>query len=121
MEKLWEVRVDPEVDEFMLGRSAQDNKKFDDAFCELKKYGPHLERETKGKFAHSLKNAKYANLKQLIVKSGRSVLRFAYYVDKKQVVHILCGGDKRGVSETVFYRRLIARAIGKIEALNKRG
>ena len=121
MEKLWEVRIDPEVGKIVRGMSAKDGKKFADAIRDLKRYGPHLERETRGKSAHSLKNARHANLKELIVKSGRSVWRFAYYIDKQGLVHVLCGGDKRGVSKSVFYDWLTKRALRKIEARNKRG
>ena len=121
MEQLWEVEIDPEVGKIVRGMSAKDGKKFVEAIDELRMRGADLERWSRGKKAHALKNAKYSNLKELIVKSGRSVWRFAYYIDKQGVIHVLCGGDKRGVSKSVFYRRLIDRAIGKIEALNKRG
>ena len=119
MAQVWEVLLRPRVKKIMLGMTKQERGKMNGAILELKQHGPHLEMQSRGKYAHALKNARYANLKQLIVRAGKSVWRFAYYVDKHQVVHILCGGDKRGVSQTVFYKRLVDEAYREIDAIER--
>lgn len=119
MGQLWEVRIRPRVDKLILGMRKQERQKMDGAIDTLKVFGPHLERRSGGRDAHALKGSRYSNLKELIVRSGKSAWRFAYYVDKNQVVHILAGGDKRGVSKKVFYDRLIAMAEREIDAINR--
>ena len=119
MAQLWEVRFRPKADKTILGMTRQERQKMDGAIAALKEQGANLEMWSRGNKAHALKNAPYANLKELIVRSGRSAWRFAYYIDKHQVVHVLCGGDKRGVSKSVFYRRLIDEACREIEAIER--
>ena len=117
---LWRIKLHDEVEETLETMTQQNRKKFSGIIALLEEFGPDLERFSRGKYAHSLKNSRHTNLKELIVKSGKSVLRFAYYIDNHQVVHILCGGDKRGGSEALFYRRLIDKADRMIDAI-KRG
>ena len=117
----YKVDIDPEVQEILDNMTAQDNQKVGVAIRFLEEYGPHVEMKTRGQYAHSLKNSRHAGLKELIVRAGKSVWRFAYYyIDKDQTAYILCGGDKRGKSETLFYKRLIDKADRKIDAI-KRG
>ena len=116
---LWEVQVDDEVQDILNAMPEKEADKAYEIINMLKQHGPHLERFSRGELAHSLKNSRYSNLKELIVKSGRSPWRFAYFIDKRQIVHILCGGDKRRATQSVFYRRLIARADAKIDAITR--
>ena len=116
---LWKVIVRPRVRKILAKMAEAEREKFRGAVTFLEEFGPDLEMWSRGKKAHALKNARHANLKELIIKSRRSAWRFAYYVDKKQVVFILSGGDKRGVSKKVFYRRLIDQACNEIDAIER--
>ena len=116
---LWEINIDPEVREILDNMTEKEGDKASQVIGMLEEHGPNLERFTRGALAHALKTSRHANLKELIVKSGKSVWRFAYYIDKHQIVHILCGGEKRGVSQSRFYRRLIAQAEAKIDAIER--
>ena len=42
--------------------------------------------------------------------------RFAFAFDLNRQAVILCGGDKSGISESRFYKRLIAKADSRFEA-----
>ncbi len=68
--------------------------------------GPRLGRP----HADTLKGSRHANMKELRGKTDRSVLRIAFAFDPRRVARILCGGDKAGVSEKTFYKKLIAKA-----------
>ena len=119
MRQLWEVRIRPRVQKILARMTKQELGKMEDTIDMLEEHGPHLETETGGRVAHALKGTRYPKIKQLTVKAGRSVWRFAYYIDKKQIVHILAGGDKRGVSQKVFYKRLRAEAEREYEAVER--
>ena len=49
-------------------------------------------------------------MKELRGKTSAAVLRIAFAFDPKKVAQVLCGGDKKGVSEKAFYKKLIAKA-----------
>lgn len=61
-------------------------------------------------YVDTLKGSKYANLKELRVPFGRSVFRICFVFDPKRNAVLLCGGDKQGVNEERFYKKLIAQA-----------
>ncbi|MBO4576629.1 MAG: type II toxin-antitoxin system RelE/ParE family toxin [Neisseriaceae bacterium] len=61
-------------------------------------------------YADTLKGSKYPNLKELRVAFGRSVFRICFVFDPLRNAVILCGGDKQGVNEQRFYKRLIVQA-----------
>ena len=61
-------------------------------------------------YADTLKGSKYPNLKELRVSFGRSVFRICFVFDSLRNAVILCGGDKQGVNEERFYKKLIAQA-----------
>ena len=79
---LWEINMDPEVREILDNMTEKQGDKAAQVIGMLEEHGPNLERFTMGALAHALKNSRHANLKELIVKSGKSVWRFAYYIDK---------------------------------------
>lgn len=119
MRQLWEVRIRPRVQKILARMSRQELRKMRKTIEKLERYGPHLESETGGDTVHALKGIRYGKIKQLTMKSGRAAWRFAYYIDNKQIVHILAGGDKRGVSQKLFYQRLKAEAEREYEAVER--
>lgn len=69
----------------------------------LRTFGPQLGR----KQVDTLKGSKYANMKELRLDADDGVWRVAFAFDVKRRAILLAGGDKSGVSEGKFYRKLI--------------
>ena len=72
----------------------------------LEREGPTLGRP----HADTLTGSKHANMKELRCKAADGVWRIAFAFDPDRQAILLVGGDKSGVSERRFYRKLIARA-----------
>jgi hypothetical protein len=72
----------------------------------LKVIGPALGRP----HADTLKGSKHANMKEIRADTAQQVLRVAFAFDPDRAAILLVAGDKSGVSQTRFYRRLIAKA-----------
>lgn len=68
--------------------------------------GPMLGRP----YADTLKGSSFANMKELRINANRLAIRIAFAFDPERNAVILVAGDKRGVSEKLFYRRLIEKA-----------
>lgn len=68
--------------------------------------GPALGRP----YADTLQGSRYPNLKELRVQSKLSVFRLFFIFDPVRQAVVLCGGDKRGKREKVFYQAMIALA-----------
>jgi len=72
----------------------------------LRDFGPNLGRPT----VDTLKGSKHANMKELRFAWEGEVWRVAYAFDPKRRAVLLVGGDKAGVDQKRFYKRLIAVA-----------
>ena len=72
----------------------------------LKQLGPALPRP----HADTLKGSKHSNLKELRANTPNHVLRIAFAFDPARAGILLIGGDKSGMSQSLFYKRLIAKA-----------
>lgn len=55
----------------------------------------------------TLEGSKHANMKELRVKVLKMQWRFAFAFDPERKAVVLCGGSKSGVSQKLFYKRLI--------------
>lgn len=69
----------------------------------LRQFGPQLGRP----FVDTLKGSKHANMKELRFKAADGVWRVAFAFDPNRAAIMLVAGDKSGVSEGRFYKRLI--------------
>src|ERR1700750_2554171 len=67
--------------------------------------GPRLGRP----HVDTLKGARHANLKELRFDAASGVWRVAFAFDRNRQAILLTAGDKSGMSEDRFYKRLIAR------------
>jgi hypothetical protein len=87
----------------------------------LAHFGPQLGRPR----VDTLKGSRHSNMKELRFDAADGVWRVAFAFDPKRRAILLVAGDKAGVSEKRFYRRLIAKADerfdGHLAALKKRG
>ena len=72
----------------------------------LKRLGPRLGQP----HADTLNGSKHANMKELRVSTADKVLRIAFAFDPQRTGILLVAGDKSGVSQRRFYKRLIAKA-----------
>jgi hypothetical protein len=72
----------------------------------LEEYGPLLGRPD----VDTLKDSKFANMKELRFQAAYGVWRVAFAFDPLRNAILLVGADKAGVSERQFYRRLIDKA-----------
>ena len=77
----------------------------------LRDFGPNLGRPT----VDTLKGSKYANMKELRFDWKKEVWRVAFAFDPRRRAILLVGGDKAGVDQKRFYRRLIAVADERFE------
>lgn len=72
----------------------------------LREYGPSLGRPD----VDTLSDSRYANMKELRFRAGGGVWRVAFAFDPRRNAILLVAGDKSGVSETKFYKRLLDKA-----------
>lgn len=72
----------------------------------LREVGPSLGRPEVG----TLKDSKYPNMKELRFRADGGVWRIAFAFDPQRDAILLVAGDKSGVSERKFYKRLIEKA-----------
>ena len=72
----------------------------------IEQEGPHLGRPR----VDTLNGSKYRNMKELRFNAAGGVWRFAFAFDPQRHAIVFCGGDKSGVSQSLFYDHLIAKA-----------
>ncbi len=78
----------------------------------LEMHGPHLGRP----HADTLYESRHANMKELRCTADNGVWRVAFAFDPDRKAVLLAAGDKAGVSEKRFYKRLIAKADERFDA-----
>lgn len=72
----------------------------------LERLGPALGRPD----VDTLNGSRYANMKELRFRADGGVWRVAFAFDPRRNAILLVAGDKSGVSEAKFYKRLIDKA-----------
>ena len=78
----------------------------------LRTFGPTLGRPR----ADTLNGSRHANMKELRFRAARGAWRVAFAFDPRQRAILLAAGDKTGMGEHRFYRRLIRRADERFDA-----
>lgn len=73
--------------------------------------GPHAKRPAVG----TLRGSRFANMKELRFNADDGVWRVAFAFDPLRRAILLVAGDKSGVSQRRFYRRLIRTADGRFQ------
>jgi hypothetical protein len=106
LEVKWEVELhrdfDPEFD--ALPEDVQDEISGHREL--LEQFGPQLGRPR----VDTLNGSRHANMKELRFDAAGGVWRVAFAFDPKRRAVLLIAGDKAGVGQDRFYRRLIAKA-----------
>jgi hypothetical protein len=82
----------------------------------LTELGPQLARP----YADTLKNSRFANMKELRFSADNGEWRVAFAFDTRRLAILLCAGDKSGISERLFYKTLIKKADKRFSAHQKR-
>lgn len=78
----------------------------------LEDEGPALGRPS----VDTLRGSRHANMKEMRVRFAGHVWRFAFAFDPKQRAVVLCGGEKQGRNQSLFYKALIAKADRRFDA-----
>lgn len=107
----WEVGFDPAFDpEFdALPTAVQDDLLAQAKLLEA--FGPALARP----WVDTLKGSRHANMKELRFQAENGVWRVAFAFDPRRKAILLVAGDKSGVNERRFYRRLIEKADARFD------
>ena len=77
----------------------------------LEQFGPALARP----HADTLKGSRHSHMKELRFNAADGVWRVAFTFDPRRKAILLIAGDKSGMSEDRFYRKLIAKADRRYE------
>ncbi|MCG8621257.1 MAG: type II toxin-antitoxin system RelE/ParE family toxin [Proteobacteria bacterium] len=86
----------------------------------LKEQGENLPNYNSN-WAKVIKGSRHQpQLLELRATIGPSIIRIAFYVDTEaKIAYLLWGGDKKGVSDKLFYRRLIREADDAIDSIKE--
>jgi hypothetical protein len=114
---MWAVATSDDFDEWFAELSEEAQAEIIAKVDLLKLLGPALGRP----HADTLNGSKHANMKELRADTVEQVLRIAFAFDPDRSAILLVAGDKSGVSQKRFYKRLIAKADGLFDAHLARG
>lgn len=103
---MWSTVTTDEFDTWFAALIEDDQVEVSAAIGLLRILGPQLRRP----HADTLTGSRYANMKELRVRTARAAIRIAFAFDPARKAVLLIGGNKAGVSERRFYRQLIDRA-----------
>ena len=103
---MWNVLATAEFGRWFGGQDDDAKEEIAIVLELLRAKGPQLSRP----YADTLKGSRYSNMKELRIGAKRLAIRIVFAFDPKQNAILLVAGDKRGVSEKLFYRKLIAKA-----------
>jgi hypothetical protein len=78
----------------------------------LQQFGPQLGRPR----VDTLKDSRHTNMNELRFDAADGVWRVAFAFDPMRKAILLVAGDKSGVSQSKFYKRLIAKADDRFDA-----
>ncbi len=109
---MWAVATTDEFDEWFAARGADAQAEIIAKVELVKLLGPALGRP----HADTLNGSKHANMKELRADTARHVLRIAFAFDPQRVAILLVAGDKSGIHQKRFYKRLIAKADALFDA-----
>jgi len=103
---VWNVATTDEYDLWFDGLSHETVSETIAVVSLLRQYGPRLSRP----HVDTLNGSRFANMKELRVRTTAAQIRIAFAFDPDRQAVLLVAGDKRGVNQKRFYRRLIAKA-----------
>ena len=105
----WPVEFHPKFEAEVLELPREVRVELIASLALLRELGPSLGRP----HVDTLKDSDYANMKELRFRADGGVWRVAFVFNPKRNAILLVAGDKAGVSEAKFYKRLIEKADGR--------
>ena len=108
---MWRVLAHEEFRDEMAAMSQAVRDALAESLDILSVDGPHTKRPTVG----TLRGSRFANMKELRFNADDGVWRVAFAFDPSRRAILLVAGDKSGVSQRRFYRRLIRTADGRFQ------
>ncbi|HUB46314.1 MAG TPA: type II toxin-antitoxin system RelE/ParE family toxin [Acetobacteraceae bacterium] len=102
----WRVEFHPDLEPEIAALAPAVRKELLAHATVLREMGPALGRPR----VDTLKGSRIANLKELRFSAAGGVWRVVFAFDGQRVAVLLAAGDKRGVSQNLFYRRLVRLA-----------
>jgi len=109
---MWLVATTDEFDAWFAGLDAAAQVEVIAKVELLRILGPALRRP----HADTLNGSKFSNMKELRADTATAVLRIAFAFDPDRSAILLCAGNKSGVSQKRFYKRLVEQADRRYEA-----
>ncbi len=109
---MWNVATTDTFDAWFAELEASGKEEIDVKVGLLKMLGPQLGRP----HADTLNGSKHSNMKELRADTKDMVLRIAFAFDPNRIAILLVAGDKGGVSQSRFYKQLIAKADALFDA-----
>ena len=103
---MWHVATTDEFDEWFADLDEDGQAEIIAKVELLKLLGPKLARP----HADTLNGSKHANMKELRADTADKVMRVAFAFDPDRSGILLVAGDKSGISQKRFYKKLIAKA-----------
>ncbi|MFM7136911.1 MAG: type II toxin-antitoxin system RelE/ParE family toxin [Planctomycetota bacterium] len=103
---MWTVATTDIFDEWFRTLGDEERAEIEAKVNLLELFGPALGRP----HADTLNGSTYPNMKELRADIADQTLRIAFAFDPERAAILLVGGDKRGQSQHLFYRQLIAKA-----------
>ncbi len=103
---MWHIATTTQFDEWFADLDEDGQAELIAKVELLKLLGPKLSRP----HADTMNGSKHANMKELRASTADKVLRVAFAFDPERTGILLVAGDKSGVSQKRFYKRLIAKA-----------
>ncbi len=103
---MWQVATTDDFDEWFADLSDDAQTEFIAKVELLKLLGPTLGRPP----ADTLNGSNHANRKELRADTAKQVLRVAFAFDPERVAILLVAGNKAGIGQKRFYKKLIAKA-----------
>ena len=108
----WTVLIDEEFAAELAEFDGQVRRELRAMSILLGEFGPHLGRPR----ADTLKGSRHANMKELRFEAADGVWRVAFAFDPARAAVLLVAGDKSGVPEKRFYKKLIDIADRRFDA-----
>ena len=109
---MWTVETAPEFDPELAALDAEVRIELFAHAKLIQQFGPQAKRP----HVDTLNGSRYAKMKELRFDAAGGVWRVAFAFDHRRRAVLLVAGDKSGVKERRFYKKLIAMADARFDA-----
>lgn len=103
---MWQVNTTNAFDHWFLSQSDALRESVYVAMGLLEKLGPGLGRP----YVDTLYGSAFPNMKELRIQHSGDPVRAFFAFDPERNAIVLCAGDKTGLNEKRFYKKMIAQA-----------